>query len=132
MVNHHEYKPHKELTPDLLRAYAGVFIHRHDCYPLQLKTGAYASIKKPFHPDLVKDHILGKITLGAYTLDEKSVARWVCVDADDDAQWALMKNMALSLAEYGVRAYLETSRRGGHLWMFTPPLQGKTARQFCQ
>lgn len=132
MVNHPERKPHKELTPDLLSAYAGVFIHRHDCYPLQLKTGAYASIKKPFHLELVRDHILGKITLGAYALDEQSVARWVCVDADDNDQWAMMKFMATELAQENVRAYLETSRRGGHLWLFTPPLPGKQARQFGQ
>lgn len=110
MVNHPERKPHKELTPDLLSAYAGVFIHRHDCYPLQLKTGAYASIKKPFHLELVRDHILGKITLGAYALDEQSVARWVCVDADDNDQWAMMKFMATELAQENVRAYLASLR----------------------
>ena len=40
--------------------------------------------------------------------------------------------MTKDLEQDGVTAYLEPSRRGGHLWLFFSPLPGATARQFGQ
>jgi len=40
--------------------------------------------------------------------------------------------MTRDLREDGVTAYLEPSRRGGHLWLFFSPTPGATVRQFGQ
>ncbi|MCB9438376.1 MAG: hypothetical protein H6673_15480 [Anaerolineales bacterium] len=58
------------------------------------------------------------------------MAHWLCLDADDEAQWREVLKLAGFLAAEGVPAYLETSRRGGHLWLFTPPLKGSDIRRF--
>jgi hypothetical protein len=75
-------------------------------------------------------HIRGVITLGAYALNEESVAYWLCLDANDEEQWIGLKQLAHDFEAEGMTVYLEQSRRGGHCWLFTPPLPGKTIRQF--
>jgi len=109
-----------------------VFIPRQDCYPIQTEDGRYLTIKRRFQLDYVQAHLKGIMTLGAYALDERDQARWLCLDADTPEQWAELLKMTRDLAQDGVTAYLEPSRRGGHLWLFFSPLPGITARQFGQ
>jgi hypothetical protein len=126
-----EWLPKAELDPQLVTAFASTFIHRSDCYPIQLDVGTkYVTVKKPLTTELLMGHIRGVVTLGAYALDEESVAHWLCLDADDEEQWQGLKQLAGNLEAEGTTAYLETSRRGGHYWLFTPPLPGKIIRQF--
>jgi hypothetical protein len=127
-----ELPPLPEYTPQLIEAYAATFIHRYDCYPIQLKDGSYATIKGELTTDLLKRHIEGNVTLGAYALNAESQAHWVCLDADEDETWTSLHTIAQDLAQKTIPCYLEPSRRGGHLWLFTPTLAGKTARQFGQ
>lgn len=76
-------------------------------------------------------HLQGKITLGLYLLDQDSNARFIVIDADDEAQFDQVASMATSLRCHGMSSYLERSRRGGHLWLFfEEPIPGKDARQF--
>ncbi len=116
----------------MVKSYASTFIQRADCYPLQLEDGSYATIKKPFSLNLVIAHLQGRLTLGAYALDENHTARWVCFDADTPDQWTATQTFAKQLEGDGIPAYLENSRRGGHCWLFTPPLEGKAIRQFAK
>jgi hypothetical protein len=126
-----EWLPKHELDPELVTAFAGTFIHRSDCYPIQLDAGtSYVTVKKPLTTELLIGHIRGVVTLGAYALDEESRAHWLCLDADDGEQWQGLRQLASHLEPNGITAYLEQSRRGGHCWLFTPPLPGKTVRQF--
>jgi hypothetical protein len=118
-----------EYTPQLVEAYANTFIHRQDCYPIQLKDGSYATLKSQLSLELLRQHIEGKITLGAYALNEQSQAHWVCLDADEDDVWGNIRTMAQDLAKKGITPYLEPSHRGGHLWLFTPTLAGKAYAQ---
>jgi hypothetical protein len=78
----------------------------------------------------VTAHLQGKVTLGAYALDAESVAHWLVMDADDDPGWQGLMALTRELAEQGMTGYLERSRRGGHLWLFTPPLSGTAIRRF--
>lgn len=121
-----------ELDSSLVKDYAEVFINRWDMYPLQLPGGTYASVKKPLSLDLVTAHLLGKVTLGAYALDGESHAKWVCFDADGQVAWQQLRNVAASLTEHAQPVFLEPSRRGGHLWLFTPKITGLTARRFAK
>ena len=125
-----EHLPIPELSPHLIEAFAKTFIHRHDCYPKQLENGAYVSIKDEFTTDLIYAHFRGEITLGTYALDDESMARWICLDADELDQWQTLKCATHKLEDAGIFPYLEVSRRGGHCWFFTPPLPGKIVRQF--
>jgi hypothetical protein len=73
----------------------------------------------------------GVITLGAYLLDQESRARFVVRDADDAQAWARLDHLASALAGGDVPAYLERSRRGGHLWLFlAQAVDGREVRAF--
>lgn len=55
----------------------------------------------------------------------------MCLDADDDAHWSALLDLARSLQAKPIPTYLETSRRGGHLWLFFErPIPGADARRF--
>lgn len=118
-----------ELDRHLVAAYAATFIPRFDLYPMQLPTGRYTCVKKRLDVELVALHLQGAPTLGAYALDQDSQAKWICLDADDDSQWQGVLTLAKDLENHQVQPYIEPSRRGGHLWLFTPLLQGKDARR---
>jgi hypothetical protein len=125
-----EQQPPSELDQETVKAYMHTFIPRFDFYPMQRMDGQYTQRKKPLTPDLVVAHLQGKLTLGAYALDEDSYARWICLDSDDDNQFAQLVQVTGQLAEAGVTGYLELSRRGGHLWLLIPRLPGVQARVF--
>jgi hypothetical protein len=97
---------------------------------MQLENGHISPLKRLSRSGIVKEHLQGKLTLGTYALDQSSCARWLCLNADEPEQWEKVKHMAHQLEMEGVFSYLELSRRGGHCWLFTPLLSGKTVRQF--
>lgn len=127
-----------ELDPRLTRAFAETFIPRWDCYPLQVENGTYVQIQEKLTLSHIFKHLTNAhlgykpFTVGAYALDAKSQAKWVCFDADADQQWAELWRLARSLRDAAVPTYLEPSRRGGHLWVFTPVLPGSSIRQFAR
>ncbi len=127
-----ERPPQHELDPSLVERFAATFISRRDCYPWQQSDGSYISVHKPLTADLLQRHLKGSITLGAYALNSASMAQWICLDADDEPQWDHLRELAHSLQSQSVQAYREPSRRGGHLWLFTPPLPGIFARRFAK
>lgn len=106
-----------ELEQEIVAAYAATFISRWDCYPKQLPTGKYTRTNHPLSLQHVYDHLYGlaNMTLGAYALDTASRAKWVCFDADDETTYNGLRHAIFSLAQVGQPAYLERSRRGGHL-----------------
>ncbi len=122
--------PKKDLDRDLVLAYAATFIPRDDTYPLQLETGHYITLQRQLYPDLIAAHLKGFITIGAYALDRENKAKWICFDADDTYRWNKLIGLARTLAKQQVTPYLEPSRRGGHLWLFTSPLPGVDMRRF--
>jgi hypothetical protein len=120
----------QEISPELLQAYAMTFLNRLDCYPLQREIGTYFTLRKPLTLNIFRAHLQGAVTIGAYALNAESIAKWLCLDADEDAQWQQLRDVAGQLAHENIPVYLETSRRGGHLWLFTTPLSGRSVRQF--
>ncbi len=116
----------------MLRRFARTFIPRQDCYPLQTEDGRYITLQRHFELDYIQAHLKGMLTLGAYALDTRSQARWLCLDADTPEQWTELLKMTRDLEQDGVTAYLEPSRRGGHLWLFFSPTPGARVRQFGQ
>lgn len=94
------------------------FVQRWDTYSQQLDDGRYKCVHGLLGVDHLFAHLRGEITLGAYLLDEHSRARLLVLDADDDTSWRRLGRLARALADEDVTAYLEGSRRGGHLWLF--------------
>jgi hypothetical protein len=129
-VSERERQQHNEPNREAIRDFANTFLSRMDMYPLQLADGQYVTVRKPLNLNRVESHFRGKLTLGTYALDARSQGRWICLDADDDQGWHEVIGLAHSLANRGIAAYLEQSRRGGHMWLFLSPLPGKLARQF--
>lgn len=125
-------KPPPEIERRAVEGFAAAFIPRSDCYPLQLATGRYIQKKEPLTLDRVYQHLMGTLTLGAYALNSASQARWLCFDADDDGRFAQLKALAYRLQAAQQAAFLELSRRGGHLWLFVPPMSGAETRRLAR
>lgn len=107
------------------------FFARRDLQARQLDDGRYICIHQPLQPEHLVKHLAGKITLGTYLLDENSAARFIVLDADDDQRFDQLKRTTQMLAVEKTPGYLETSRRGGHLWLFFPePIPSNLARRF--
>ena len=120
--------PKNELEP-LAAGLANVFIQRRDLYPRQMDNGSYLCIRKPLKDWHITRHLSGEMTLGTYVLDENSKARFLVFDADDEAEMERLVTMTRILQIHNVPGYLESSRRGGHLWLFlSKPVSGKQAQ----
>jgi hypothetical protein len=126
----HEKPFHIELEPELVAGFARAFIPRFDRYPLQLPDGSYVTVEEPLTMPMIEAHITGTRTIGAYALDTQNTAKWICFDADDGLSWYGLRALHTYLADNHIPSYLETSRRGGHLWLFLEPMSGKDARHF--
>ena len=124
--------PSSELSRSALML-AQRFVQRWDLYPRQLDDGRYICVHELLNAGHLLSHLRGEITLGTYVLDEQSQAQFLVLDADDTQEWKDLLNLAKALATENVPAYLEKSRRGGHLWLFlAQALAGKDARAFGQ
>jgi hypothetical protein len=107
------------------------FVQRNDLYAKQLDDGRYVCVQKPLDTRHIVVHLQGKITLGAYCLSPDSQARFIVFDADEDLQFERLIIMAEKLAAMDTTSYLESSRRGGHLWLFfDESVSGGSARAF--
>jgi hypothetical protein len=107
------------------------FVQRWDLHARQLPDGSYVAVKEPLLAQQVIDHLKGKMTLGAYVLDQESQTRFTVLDADDDAAFRTLFTLADSLREAEIPSYMESSRRGGHLWFFhEEAVPGKVAKRF--
>jgi hypothetical protein len=122
--------PDSELSRPVL-VLAQRFVQRWDLYAHQLDDGSYGCVHEPLNVGHLLDHLRGEITLGAYLLDQESRARFLVLDADDVQAWEGLGHLGRNLAEEDVPAYLEASRRGGHLWLFlAEAVTGREVRTF--
>jgi len=122
-----------ELDQRIVSEYAATFLSRRDCYPLQVKGGRYVRVNRPLTDELIFQHLYGlnDTTLGAYALGLDNQAKWICYDADTDEQFASLRLVSSALRQMQQPSYLETSRRGGHLWLFLSPTSGYDTRRFA-
>lgn len=130
MVGKEQYPTEESIEP-YVEILARSFFQRWDLYPRQLDDGSYITVHEPPHVGLLSDHLLGRITLGMYLLNEESRGNCLVLDADSEPDWRRLQALALALSRREAIAYLERSRRGGHLWAFLENLQsGRSIRQF--
>ena len=115
-----------------LRQYAELFCHCRDIYAVQKPDGGYFLVREPVTDDLLRRHFEGKVTCGWYALQPGSTVAWVVLDADAANGLQMLVEVWQSLRELGLAAYLENSRRGGHLWLFLEPMQAVIPRTLVQ
>ena len=128
-----EFSPRFAEYKEFATSLAGTFIQRWDMYARQLDDGSYRCIHKPLSDRHIISHLKGEITLGVYVLDVESQARYVVFDADSYQVMEQLKNVSKSLSIHGIPSYLETSRRGGHMWLFFEvPIPGQDVRTFAR
>jgi hypothetical protein len=105
------------IAPELMEAYASLFVHYTDDYALQQRDGSYWRMATPLSLDLVVAHLAGRCTLGTYLLDRESTCAFAVFDADDGDGLERLARLLGELAQQGIPTVLEASRRGGHLWV---------------
>ena len=93
-------------------------------------------VSKPFplSDDVVRDHLLGKQTIGIYPLLQDDTCWFVAVDFDKKNWEADACAFLKTCRETGVPASLERSRsgNGGHVWIFfAEPIQAALARKLA-
>jgi hypothetical protein len=107
------------------------FIQRKDIFASQLEDGRYVCIKEPLTQRHIELHLLGHITLGTYMLTPESTSRLIVLDADQENGLLILKTLSSELEKKGIPTYLETSRRGAHLWfLLSQANNGEKVRNF--
>lgn len=112
--------------------YAALFCHRQDLHAVQKPDGSYALVREPVTRDLVRRHLQGDITCGWYALAQDDTVAWAALDADQDSGLENLSHTWKTLDGLGLAAYLEGSRRGGHLWLFVEAMPAVIPRRLLQ
>lgn len=98
------------------------------------RTDAYGSweggcVKHAVTQDLYMAHLLGDIGFGTYPVDENNMTRWGCSDIDVPDLDAV-RNLQTALSVKQVHTWVERTRRGYHLWLFsTEPVHASVMRR---
>lgn len=103
-------------------------VNRYDQF-LTASNGKYFMEKQPLIPALIEQAVTGEISLGLCAVSGIGTSRWTVWDADDDALWPNLVELARHLAPQG-HVLLERSRRGGHLWAFHQPTAWHNAHHY--
>lgn len=113
---------------EISRGIYATFVNRRDAFAFQLPDGRYFASHREITVEHVMGHLKGNITLGIYLLDRENLARFSVIDADDDEG---LEKLRKAHEELPLPSYLESSRRGGHLWFFfQESVEGKIAKNF--
>jgi len=80
----------------------------------------------------IQRHLNGQMTLGLYAINPTTQrVKWMAIDADYRRAVEDLLKLQYELAQSGIQAALEQSRRGGHLWIFfEQPVLARHARVF--
>jgi len=124
--------PHAEALLDveaLVRGWQTLLVNRARPYALQQQDGTYRWVFRPLDIRALRAHFAGTHTVALSSLDERGRCRWACLDADAPDGLDTLRVVRAALAELGLPALLEASRRGGHLWLlFADPLPATLPR----
>lgn len=113
-----------------LETYLELFCHRRDVFAQQTRSGSYFLRHEPVTTDVVRAHLTGKLTAGWYGPAQDGTTRWIVLDADQADGLEQLQAAWQQLHDVGLPSYLESSRRGGHLWIFfEPDVTTRAARQ---
>jgi hypothetical protein len=82
----------------------------------------------------IQRHMNGDITVGLYAINPRTQrVKWMAIDADYRRALEDLLKLQYELAQNGIQAALEQSRRGGHLWiLFDKPVLARQARIYIR
>ena len=125
-----------QVTRELLSPFLARCIGRWNDYALQQPDGRYRRAGHALSEQTIFLHLQGVHTLGTYVINEQGLCTFAVYDSDAHSGLADLVQVQHTLMGAGVRAYLEQSRRGAHLWVFlaeaVPPAQVRAALlPFC-
>jgi hypothetical protein len=104
-------------------------VGRRDDHAIQQPGGRYVRTFRPLTLTILADHLAGRATVGTYVLSEKKECSFATFDADGVDGMQTLRDLRAELASQGHCAYLERSRRGGHLWLFfSEPVSAERVR----
>jgi len=123
---------------ELIDVLERLFVNRADTYAVQREDGQYIRVNDPLTQDILRRHLAGEVTIGAYQIDPSdNTVRWLCFDVDPE-HVKDPKKIALDLYNFcknafsGKSVWLEASRHpelSYHVWVFfEPPIPAKVAR----
>jgi hypothetical protein len=74
----------------------------------------------PLRPDTIAAHLAGWLTLAFYAIKPAPAnnCKWLAIDADYGTAKNDLEKLREAFAVDGIEALPESSRRGGHLWVF--------------
>jgi len=104
---------------DWIDQYMALFVGRRDDHSVQLETGLYARAGLPLDRARVLAHLRGNVSLASYLIDERGLCGRAVMDADEENGFFCLASVQQQLRAGNIPAWLERSRRGAHLWIFT-------------
>lgn len=108
------------ITPEIVDQFTTLFRGRGDVY------GSWSGgcVRKPLNADTFLGHLQGDELIGVYPLvpyKSSWYCVWGCTDIDvDDLDAA--RNIETAFAVKGIKAWVERTRRGYHVWVFADSL----------
>lgn len=126
-----------------------LILNRPDAYAMQNPNGGYFKVKNPVSDAIIKKHLEGNLTIGAYQFNLDNKVKWVCFDIDSHAPKNIIETdediikrneqaendkirMCNFLTTSNVPFILEKSGspHSYHIWVLLNPVDGKKAKQF--
>lgn len=110
------------------------FCHRTDDYAVQWPSGHYTRAEAPLTEELLRRHVAGEITVGAYQVRGDTV-RWLCLDLDGDygnpeTCREAVRALAATARRRGLAPLAEVSGgKGWHVWLLTAEISAVLAIQ---
>ncbi|HEY0754254.1 MAG TPA: hypothetical protein VGD98_09850 [Ktedonobacteraceae bacterium] len=101
-----------------LQTYWNLFIGRSNDFAQQHQDGGYFRVGRALSMTDLAQHLDGRQTLGSYLINERGRCRCAVFDADNPNGLQVLRQVQTTLTHQAIPAYLERSRRGGHLWVF--------------
>jgi len=105
------------IATSLLHEYAAWFVGNVEDYALQTDEGRYYRVGSPLTWEVLQAHLSGRVTVGTYLLSSDDTCRFAVFDDDTTDGLLRLRALADELARVGIRSCVESSRRGGHLWV---------------
>jgi len=106
------------ITTSVLNPFISCCVGRHNDYALQSPDGRYTRIGTDLTYETLFSHLEGRQTLGTYVINELNQCSFAVFDSDTPTGLLDLATVQMNLAMNGIASYLETSRRGAHLWVF--------------
>ena len=106
------------VAADLLNTLLLTCVGRCSDYALQRADGSYLRVGHPLTAAVLAAHVRGQQTIGSYVMNEDGACHFAVFDADSMTAFLHLLAVQDTLRQAGIPSYVESSRRGGHLWVF--------------